>query len=164
MITLTANEICQACSGDLRAGTAAALVELVSTDTRSDLTSCLFIALKGDNSDGGDFAEEVLASGAMGVLAGRDAAEGLAAQVVGANVKAPGGTAGGGTVAGGGTGAGDLVRYVRGAEGVDPDDSERLQDPVVDAGADANRAAQALQAERMGGVSGGMDLSAFGLG
>lgn len=89
MITLTANEICQACSGDLRAGTAAALVESVSTDTRSDLTSCLFIALKGDNFDGGDFAEEALASGAMGVLAERDAAERLAAQVAGANGNAP---------------------------------------------------------------------------
>jgi DNA-binding protein YbaB len=35
---------------------------------------------------------------------------------------------------------------------------------VVAAVADANRAAQELQSERMGGVTGGLDLSAFGLG
>jgi DNA-binding protein YbaB len=34
----------------------------------------------------------------------------------------------------------------------------------VAAVADASRAAQALQSERMGGVTGGIDLSAFGLG
>ncbi|MFA6000546.1 MAG: UDP-N-acetylmuramoyl-tripeptide--D-alanyl-D-alanine ligase [Thermoleophilia bacterium] len=89
MITLTANEICQACSGDLRAGAAASAVESVSTDTRGDLTSCLFIALKGENFDGGDFAEEALASGAMGVLAERDAAERLAVLVAGANGNTP---------------------------------------------------------------------------
>ena len=47
---------------------------------------------------------------------------------------------------------------------VDPDDIEMLQDLVVAAVADATRASQALQSEQMGGVTGGLDLSAFGLG
>ena len=62
------------------------------------------------------------------------------------------------------TGTGDLVSIVLSPDVVDPDDIEMLQDLVVAAVADANRAAQAMQSERMGGVTGGIDLSAFGLG
>lgn len=74
------------------------------------------------------------------------------------------GTAGGGMVKATVTGTGDLISIELSPDVVDPDDIEMLQDLVVAAVADANRAAQALQAERMGGVTGGIDLSAFGLG
>jgi hypothetical protein len=47
---------------------------------------------------------------------------------------------------------------------VDPDDVEMLEDLVVAAVTEAMRRSQELQAERMGGVTGGLDLSAFGLG
>lgn len=74
------------------------------------------------------------------------------------------GSAGGGMVKATVTGTGDLISITLAPDVVDPDDIEMLQDLVVAAVADANRAAQALQSERMGGVTGGMDLSAFGLG
>ncbi len=74
------------------------------------------------------------------------------------------GSAGGGMVTATVTGTGDLLSITLAPDVVDPDDIEMLQDLVVAAVADANRAAQALQSERMGGVTGGMDLSAFGLG
>ena len=74
------------------------------------------------------------------------------------------GSAGGGMVKATVTGTGDLVSITSSPEVVDPDDIEMLQDLVVAAVAEANRAAQALQSERMGGVTGGIDLSAFGLG
>ena len=74
------------------------------------------------------------------------------------------GTAGGGMVKATVTGTGELVAIVLAPEVVDPDDIEMLQDLVVAAVADASRAAQAVQSESMGGVTGGIDLSAFGLG
>lgn len=74
------------------------------------------------------------------------------------------GTAGGGMVKATVTGTGDLVSITLSPDVVDPDDIEMLQDLVVAAVADANRAAQAIQSEQMGGVTGGIDLSAFGLG
>lgn len=81
VITLTAQEICQACSGELLAGSADAPVDSISTDTRSDLGGSLFVALNGENFTGGDFAEEALAGGAAGVLAEPGAARRLAAEV-----------------------------------------------------------------------------------
>ena len=74
------------------------------------------------------------------------------------------GTAGGGMVKATVTGTGDLLAIELSPDVVDPDDIEMLQDLVVAAVTEANRAAQALQSERMGGVTGGIDLSAFGLG
>jgi DNA-binding YbaB/EbfC family protein len=47
---------------------------------------------------------------------------------------------------------------------VDPDDVETLQDLVVGALRDASRAAQQLQAEKMGPLAGGMGDVAGGLG
>lgn len=47
---------------------------------------------------------------------------------------------------------------------VDPDDVETLQDLVVGALHDATRAAQALQAEKMGPLAGGLGGAAGGLG
>jgi nucleoid-associated protein EbfC len=45
---------------------------------------------------------------------------------------------------------------------VDPDDVEMLEDLVVAAVGDGLRQAQALQAERMGSVTGGLDLGGLG--
>jgi DNA-binding protein YbaB len=47
---------------------------------------------------------------------------------------------------------------------VDPDDIEMLEDLVVAAVSEALRASQELQSNSMGSVTGGIDLSAFGLG
>ncbi|MHB1390481.1 MAG: UDP-N-acetylmuramoyl-tripeptide--D-alanyl-D-alanine ligase [Thermoleophilia bacterium] len=81
MIRITATEICQASGGELLRGSSAEAVSCVSTDTRGDLSGCLFVALKGDNFDGGDFAEEALAQGAAGVLAERAAAARIAGEL-----------------------------------------------------------------------------------
>ncbi|MHA6619446.1 YbaB/EbfC family nucleoid-associated protein [Pseudonocardia sp. DLS-67] len=62
------------------------------------------------------------------------------------------------------TGAGE-VRSVRiDPQVVDPDDIETLQDLVVGALQDAARAAQELQAEKMGPLAGGLGGAAGGLG
>ncbi len=74
------------------------------------------------------------------------------------------GSAGGGMVTATVTGTGELVSITLAPEVVDPDDVEMLQDLVVAAVAEATRASQAIQSEQMGGVTGGIDLSAFGLG
>ncbi|MDO8736391.1 MAG: UDP-N-acetylmuramoyl-tripeptide--D-alanyl-D-alanine ligase [Thermoleophilia bacterium] len=74
MITLTAKDICEACAGELLAGSGLAAIGDISTDTRDDLAGKLFVALRGDNFDGGEFVEEALASGALGIVAERSAA------------------------------------------------------------------------------------------
>ena len=74
------------------------------------------------------------------------------------------GSAGGGMVKATVTGTGELLSITLAPEVVDPDDIEMLQDLVVAAVAEASRAASELQSESMGGVTGGIDLSAFGLG
>ena len=60
------------------------------------------------------------------------------------------------------TGAGDLTAVTIAAEVVDPDDVEMLQDLVVAAVSDAMRQARELHAERMGTVTGGIDLGSLG--
>jgi nucleoid-associated protein EbfC len=74
------------------------------------------------------------------------------------------GSAGGGMVKAVVSGTGDLVSVTLAPEVVDPDDIEMLQDLVVAAVTEATRAAQALQSDSMGAATGGIDLSAFGLG
>jgi hypothetical protein len=74
------------------------------------------------------------------------------------------GSAGGGMVKAVVTGAGELRSVSISADVVDPDDIEMLEDLVVAAVSEAMRASQELQSERMGPVTGGLDLSAFGLG
>src|SRR3954465_7274807 len=74
------------------------------------------------------------------------------------------GSAGGGMVTAKATGTGDLVSITIAPEVVDPDDIEMLQDLGVRAVPEAPRAAQALQSDSMGAATGGLDLSAFGLG
>ena len=48
-------------------------------------------------------------------------------------------------------------------EAIDPEDPELLQDMVLAAVNEALRAAQELQASKLGAVSGGMDLGSLGL-
>jgi DNA-binding YbaB/EbfC family protein len=48
-------------------------------------------------------------------------------------------------------------------EAIDPEDPELLADMVIAATNEALRAAQELQATRLGGLTGGMDLGALGL-
>ncbi len=66
------------------------------------------------------------------------------------------GSAGGGLVTATVTGSGDVVAVKIKPEAVDPDDVESLEDLVVAALHDAARASAALQAERMGPLTGGM--------
>ena len=73
-------------------------------------------------------------------------------------------SAGGGMVKATVTGTGDLLSIELAPEVVDPDDIEMLQDLIVAAVTEACREAQAKQSESMGGLTGGLDLSAFGLG
>jgi hypothetical protein len=71
-------------------------------------------------------------------------------------------TAGGGVVAATVTGEGELrsVRIDRSV--VDPDDVETLEDLVVAAVNEAMRQARALQQEKMGAATAGLDLGALG--
>ncbi len=72
------------------------------------------------------------------------------------------GSAGGGMVTAVVTGAGDVQRVTISPDVVDPEDVEMLEDLVVAAINDGLRAAQALQSEKMGGVTGGLDLGSIG--
>jgi nucleoid-associated protein EbfC len=65
-------------------------------------------------------------------------------------------SAGGGTVTVTATGAGDIVGIRIAPEAIDPDDVEMLQDLILAAIKEATRAAQALQQERIGGLTGGL--------
>ena len=62
------------------------------------------------------------------------------------------------------TAAGDVQAVRIDPKVVDPDDVETLQDLVVGALHDAARAAQQLQAEKMGPLAGGLGGDAGGLG
>jgi DNA-binding YbaB/EbfC family protein len=74
------------------------------------------------------------------------------------------GTAGGGLVTATLTGGGELTSITIDPKAVDPDDIETLQDLVVAAVRDAHRAVEALAAEKMGPVTGGMGgLGGLGL-
>jgi DNA-binding YbaB/EbfC family protein len=79
------------------------------------------------------------------------AQEALAAETVEAS-------AGGGVVKAVVTGTGELRSVVIDAAVVDPDDVEMLQDLVVAAVNEGMRASQQLQAEKMGSVTGDIDL------
>ncbi|MHB9112820.1 MAG: UDP-N-acetylmuramoyl-tripeptide--D-alanyl-D-alanine ligase [Thermoleophilia bacterium] len=81
MIKLTAKDICEACAGELLAGSSLAAIDGISTDTRDDLAGRLFVALRGENFDGGEFVEEAIAGGALGIVAERSAAARAAAFV-----------------------------------------------------------------------------------
>ncbi len=72
-------------------------------------------------------------------------------------------SAGGGMVSV--TVSGDLVvkAITIDAQAVDPDDPEMLSDLVLAAVNEGLRSAQALAADKMGGLTGGMDLGGMGL-
>jgi DNA-binding YbaB/EbfC family protein len=72
------------------------------------------------------------------------------------------GSAGGGMVKVVVSGAGDVQSVHIAPEVVDPDDVEMLEDLVLAAVSDGLRRAQAMQAERMGGITGGLDLGNLG--
>ncbi len=72
------------------------------------------------------------------------------------------GSAGGGAVKAEVTGTGELHAVHISVDVVDPDDVEMLEDLVVAAVSDGLRKAQALQGERLGGVTGGLDLGGLG--
>ena len=66
------------------------------------------------------------------------------------------GTAGGGLVTATVTGSGELLALTIDPSAVDPEDVETLQDLIVAAVRDANRAATELANEKMGPVAGGL--------
>ncbi len=72
------------------------------------------------------------------------------------------GSAGGGMVKVVVTGAGEVQSVKISPDVVDPDDVEMLEDLVLAAVGDGLRKAQELQGERMGGITGGMDLGSLG--
>ncbi len=74
------------------------------------------------------------------------------------------GSAGGGKVTVVVTGAGDLQSVSISPDVVDSEDVEMLEDLVLAAVSDGLRRAQELQAERMGSVTGGLDLGGLGPG
>ncbi|MCA1188353.1 MULTISPECIES: YbaB/EbfC family nucleoid-associated protein [Saccharopolyspora] len=77
------------------------------------------------------------------------------------------GSAGGGLVTAVVSGTGELKAVTIDPKAADPEDTETLSDLVVAAVRDANRAAQELQAEKMGPVTGalggGQGLGGLGL-
>jgi len=81
--------------------------------------------------------------------------EALEAETVEASV-------GGGMVTAVATGSGQLRRISISPDVVDPEDVEMLEDLVVAAVTEALRAAQELQTQKMGAVTGGLDLGALG--
>ncbi len=83
------------------------------------------------------------------------AQESLAAETVEASV-------GGGMVTVVVSGTGDLQSVSISPDVVDPDDVEMLEDLVVAAVVEAMRMAQEKAAERMGGLTGGLDLGGLG--
>ncbi len=73
-------------------------------------------------------------------------------------------SAGGGAVKATMTGGLELVSIEIDPDVVDPEDVEMLQDMVQAAVNEAIRAAQELAANKMSGLTGGMDLGSLGLG
>ena len=72
------------------------------------------------------------------------------------------GSAGGGMVKVVVTGAGDVQAVRITPEAVDPDDVEMLEDLVLAAVNDGLRRAHELAEEKMGGITGGIDLGGLG--
>jgi UDP-N-acetylmuramoyl-tripeptide--D-alanyl-D-alanine ligase len=66
-------EAAQACAGELLGGESAAALEFntVGTDTRSDLSGALYIALRGERFDGNAFVSDAAAAGAVGAIVDR---------------------------------------------------------------------------------------------
>lgn len=73
-------------------------------------------------------------------------------------------TAGGGMVTVKITGALEIRSVTIDPEAIDPEDAELLQDTITAAINQAIRESQELAEKRLGGLTGGMDLGALGLG
>lgn len=73
------------------------------------------------------------------------------------------GQAGGGLVTATVKGTGEVIALTIDPKVVDPDDVETLQDLVIGAIADASRAAQAVTAEKLGPLAGGLGGGSLGL-
>jgi DNA-binding YbaB/EbfC family protein len=72
-------------------------------------------------------------------------------------------TAGGGMVTVTATGDQQITAIDIKPEAIDPDDPELLQDMVLAAVNEALRSSQEMAANKMGGLTGGMDLGGLGL-
>ncbi|MCL5102524.1 MAG: UDP-N-acetylmuramoyl-tripeptide--D-alanyl-D-alanine ligase [Armatimonadetes bacterium] len=68
MQTIKAEEVLQACHGELLAGELDTKITGVSTDTRTLEAGDLFVALTGESSDGHKFLADALSKGASGVV------------------------------------------------------------------------------------------------
>jgi DNA-binding YbaB/EbfC family protein len=71
------------------------------------------------------------------------------------------GTSGGGMVTVTAMGNGDITAVKIDPKAVDPDDVEMLEDLIVAAISDAKRAADQMQQEKLGGLTGGLNLPGF---
>ncbi|MBF0216524.1 MAG: UDP-N-acetylmuramoyl-tripeptide--D-alanyl-D-alanine ligase [Candidatus Omnitrophica bacterium] len=69
MINYTLKDLAEAALGTVISGDTSARIGDLSIDSRTIKKGDVFIALKGDNHDGHDFIGEVLAKGALGVIA-----------------------------------------------------------------------------------------------
>jgi DNA-binding YbaB/EbfC family protein len=74
------------------------------------------------------------------------------------------GQAGGGLVQVTRTAAGEILKVIIDPKVVDPQDVETLQDLIIGAIQDADRAAKELQEQKLGSVAGGLGALAGGLG
>ncbi len=68
MDKITVNEIVAATGGELICGSKDALIENVSIDSREVIDNTLFVALRGDNSDGHNYIEKAFENGASCVI------------------------------------------------------------------------------------------------
>lgn len=72
MIALTVAQVCEATNGIAHHLALTELIADVRIDSREITADCLFIAIKGERSDGHDFAADVIAAGARAVLSSRE--------------------------------------------------------------------------------------------
>ena len=75
---LTIQNLPAACGGEIYGPVPAGEVTAVVTDSRKIVPGCLFAAIRGERSDGNDFVDQALGSGALCALAERLPGENLA--------------------------------------------------------------------------------------
>jgi UDP-N-acetylmuramoyl-tripeptide--D-alanyl-D-alanine ligase len=71
VLALTLKEVAEVCAGRLDGADPEATVRRVVIDSRASTPETLFVALRGENADGHDFAGDAFARGAVAVLAER---------------------------------------------------------------------------------------------
>ena len=86
---MTLGQAAWAAGAQLVRGEAALALTGVFTDTRAPIQGGLFVALKGENHDGADFAQQAVASGAAAVLVARESAAKVPAGLAAALLTAP---------------------------------------------------------------------------